>query len=220
MKNHLISVLAVLLVLSFGKGHSQKITTSELSQWTLLGQGEVGTWGDQVSLQEAEETKGVMLVSPRTYGENVIVRYSVLALTPATVIVTMLSVSDVGDSRELTIPEGYDGNLGFWSNDRENYFFAFKNAPHNVTPFVRKNPDPGTALVSAAENLMIAGVYYDIEVGRKQGLLWLSVDGNKVFEVEDPEPFSGGHIAIRLRGTAGFKAGCLIRNMEVVADER
>jgi hypothetical protein len=84
---------------------------------------------------------------------------------------------------------------------------------------VRKNPGSGEELISAAENVMIAGFYYDIEVGREEEKLWLSIDGRKTFEVNDEDPLPGGHIAIRLRGTAGFKAGCLIKDMEILEKE-
>lgn len=195
------------------------ISTTELSTWNLLGKGAVGTWGDQTSLQEADDTKGIMLVSLEAYSNDVIVRYKVLALTPATVFVTLLAVSDEGDSDKLTVPDNYDGSIGLWTKEKENYFFAFKNAPHNVTPFVKKHPNAAKALVAAAENSMIAGVYYDIEVGKYKGKLWLAIDGEKVFEIDDKKPLAGGHIAVRLRGTAGFKAGCLIKDMIILSKD-
>ncbi len=117
----------------------------------------------------------------------------------------------------LSIPEGFDGSLGLFTGERENYFFAFKNAPHNVTPFVRKSP-AGKKLGSANKNTMIAGVYYRIEIGKYQEKLWLSVDGEKVFEAEDNNPLKGGHLSLRIRGTAGFKAGCLIKDLEILSN--
>jgi hypothetical protein len=84
---------------------------------------------------------------------------------------------------------------------------------------VRKNPNAKGKLASAKENVMMAGVYYQIEIGKKQGQIWLSIDGEKLFKVEDINPLVGGHIAIRLRGTAGFKAGCLIKNLEIFSTE-
>lgn len=191
----------------------EAITAEELSKWPLFGNGEVSTWGSQTSIKEADDTKGVILISPDKYDNDIIIQYKVLALTPATVIVTMLSVSDEGESDELTIPDNYDGSIGLWANIKDNYFFAFKNAPHNVTPFVRKNPKAQKPLISAKENLMVAGVYYEIEVGKMQGKLWLSIDGKKVFETVDTNPLVGGHVALRLRGTAGFSAGCLIKEL-------
>lgn len=219
-----ILVIIISIMISFGICNGQSkdsdtttttITTKELTQWTLLGMGEVSTWGDQLALKEADNTKGVMLVSPDSYGDNVIVRYKALALTPATVMVVVLSLSDEGKTTELTIPDNYDGNMGLLSNDKENYFYAFKNAPHNLTPFVRRYTNAKIDLASASENTMIAGVYYQIEVGRRGAKLWLSIDGVKIIEADDETPLSGGHIAIRLRGTAGFVAGCLIKDMKI-----
>lgn len=73
-----------------------------------------------------------MFVSPDIYNSGIIVKYKVVALTPATVIVTLLSVSDKRIYEKLTIPEKYNGSIALWSKEKENYFFAFKNAPHNV----------------------------------------------------------------------------------------
>jgi len=190
------------------------VNSNELLKWTVMGNGKVEISGSQIAMQESDDSKGIMLVSPEVYGHDVVVRYKVMALTPATVLVALLSVSDNGDSDKVTVPEDYDGSLGLFTKEKENYFFAFKNGPHNVTPFVRKSPE-GTTIGSASENRMIAGVYYAIEVGKKQDKLWLSVDGQKLFETTDPEPLKGGHIALRIRGTAGFKAGCLLKDLEI-----
>jgi len=218
----LIAITYLSIVICFGQQQTAdfkevKVSAEELKNWTLLGMGEASIWGAQTSLKEADTTKGVMLISPESYGENVIVRYKVLALTPATVMVVLLSLSDEEKSASFTIPEGYDGNIDLLSNVKENYFFAFKNAPHNFTPFIRRYPNTKTALASAKENNMIAGVYYNIEVGRQGAKLWLSIDGEKVFETIDENPLSGGHIAFRLRGTAGFKAGCLIKDLVIIS---
>jgi hypothetical protein len=191
------------------------ITTSELTQWRFFGKGELSTWGDQLALKEAADTKGVMLLSPESYTGDIIVSYKVMALTPATVIVTLLAVSDLGESESITIPERYDGGIELWSKEKENYFIAFKNASHNYTPFIQKNPNAKESLASAKENIMNAGVYYSIEVGRQGGKIWLSIDGKRVVEANDDAPLLGGHIAIRLRGTAGFIAGCLIKDMKI-----
>lgn len=132
----------------------------------------------------------------------------------------MVSISDLGESENLTIPDDYDGGMGLFASEKENYFFAFKNAPHsNNTPFVRKFPNASGNLGSADESNMIAGIYYDIEIGKYQGKLWLAVNGEKLFEVEDENPLQGGHVALRIRGTAGFKAGCLIKDLEILSDE-
>lgn len=222
-----IATLIVLLVLS-GTACSQpeeselkktSISQDELLTWTVMGKGEVGKSGPAVSMQESDDSKGIMLVSPDVYGPDQIVRYKVLALTPATVLVALLSVSDEGEATGLEVPEDFDGSLGLFTREKENYFFAFKNAPHNLTPFVRKSPNAEGSLGTAAENSMIAGVYYDVEVGAQGGKLWLSIDGEKVIETTDPEPLAGGHIALRIRGTAGFRASCLIRDLEILSNK-
>jgi len=221
MNKKKLFVLLIFISFSIGYsyGQSEKINLKkdtvaapELSKWQLLGKGKVSTLNNQVALKEVDDSEGVMLISPDIYKNDVKLNFKVLALTPATVIVIMLSVSDEGESDELTIPNNYDGSIGLWAT-KENYFFAFKNAPHNVTPLVRRNPRAKEPLIAAKENFMIAGVYYEIEVGKKQGKLWLSIDGEKVFETVDTNPLAGGHVALRLRGTAGFSAGCLIKDL-------
>jgi len=214
----LLFFLSFSIGLSYGQSEKNNlkrdtIAISDLSKWKLLGKGEVSTWGDQVSLKEVDNSKGVMLISPEIFKNDVILNFKVYALTPATVIVAMLSVSDEGESDELTIPDNYDGSIGLWTESKENYFIAFKNAPHNKTPFVKKNPKSQKPLIAAEENYMIAGIYYEIEVGKKKGKLWFSIDGKKVFETLDTNLLTSGHIALRLRGTAGFSAGCLIKDL-------
>lgn len=194
---------------------NQRVPPPVLEEWELLGAGETGTWGQQLFLKEAEETKGVMLLSPDAYTGDIVVRYDVLALTPATVLVAILCASDPGSGDSLTVPPDYDGNIGLWMEGTENYFMAFKNAPHGVTPFIRKNPAASQPLAIAGENLMLAGRYYAVEVGRKGERIWLSVDGETLVEATDSEPLQGGRIALRIRGTAGFQGGCLIRNLEI-----
>ncbi|MEM9252605.1 MAG: hypothetical protein AAGB29_09685 [Planctomycetota bacterium] len=194
------------------------IAATELAKWPFWGVGAVSTWGPQFAMREADNSKGVMIISPNSYRGDVVLRYRFMALTPATVGVAMLAVSDPGETDRLTLPDDYDGALGPWFNDKTNYFFAYKNAPHSVTPFVRQNPDAAEPLAVAEENVMIAGVYYDIEVGRRDGKLWLSVDGETLFEADDDAPLPGGHVALRLRGTAGFPAGCLIKDFSITTD--
>lgn len=222
MKLRFLFLLGISFIL-INKANSQnsgdlkpkKITAQELTTWDFYGAGSVSTSGEQLVLKEDDITKGVMIISPNKYPNDVIIKYKALALTPATVIVTMFSMSDTENSTNLNVPDEYDGNIGLWFNDKTNYFVAFKNAPHNVTPFVRKNPLSEGHLASAAENKMIAGVYYQIEIGKRNGKIWLSINDEKAFETTDVNPLGEGHIAVRIRGTGGFKAGCLIKDFEI-----
>ncbi|HKK61086.1 MAG TPA: hypothetical protein VJ951_00920 [Bacteroidales bacterium] len=227
MKKFRSTVLILALTIFAGSAYGQandyglkakKVSPDELMNWTLLGDGTAQKGGPRVAFQESDDSKGIMFVSPEAYSSDVIVRYKVMALTPATVLVALLSVSDLGETEDLTVPSYFDGSLGLFLQEKENYFFAFKNGPHNLTPFVRKSPYKGESLGSAKENLMIAGVYYDVEVGNYQGKLWLTVDGEKLFEVEDDAPLGGGHIALRIRGTAGLKAACMIKDLEILSE--
>ncbi|AHM63019.1 hypothetical protein D770_23870 [Flammeovirgaceae bacterium 311] len=191
----------------------EKITPAELKEWKIWGAGEAFAIGNQLCLKEHDETKGVMLVSPMAYGEHVVLKFKVLALTAASVVAVVISGSDPGPSVSLSIPRDYDGNFNLWYEEKENYFFAFKNAPHGLTPFVRKNHGSGEILASAPDNSMVAGLYYDVEVGRSGNKLWLTINNEEAFVAEDIAPLSGGHVSLRIRGTAGFKGACLVKDL-------
>jgi hypothetical protein len=193
-----------------------EVSPEELVNWKLLGEGQVfNIFNGQTCLMEADTTQGVMLMGPDYYGENVVVKYKALALTPASVFVTMLSTTDTTSEQTLTIPEEYDGSMGLLTQDIANYFFAFKNEPHGANPFIMKNPGSVQESSAAQSDGMVAGVYYDIEVGRIGEKVWLSIDGKKVVEMQDPQPLKGGHVIFRLRGTAGLKAACLIKEFKI-----
>ena len=196
----------------------EKVSSAGLADWKIWGQGKAFAFGDQTCLKEDNETKGAMLISPKAYKKDVVLKFKVLALTASSVVAVILSGSDPGKSDSLTILPDYDGNFNLWYEEKDNYFFAFKNAPHGFTPFVRKNSAPGIILASAPENKMVAGVYYDVEVGRKDNKLWLSINDEEVFMVEDDDPLSGGHVALRIRGTAGFTGGCLVKDLVIYSN--
>ena len=205
--------------LDLEKYHKELVSSSELAGWDFFGMGKAfESGGGSVCLTENDSTAGVVLISPKSYAGDVIVRYKTLALTSATVLVFMHSASDLG-SDKLTIPEDYNGNMGMWTTEKDNYSHAFRNAPHNFPPFIRKYPIPGgDALAMANENFMLPGVYYQIEVGRIGKKLWLCVDGQMIIITEDEAILSGGHLAFRVRGTAGYKAACLIKEVEVYSE--
>ncbi len=193
----------------------EKIAPEALADWRLLGKGKVSLGlNEQVVVQEMDDSQGVMLVSPTFYEGDVVVRYQVLALTPATVFITMLAATDLAAGR-LTIPDDYDGGMALWTGDAANYFFAFKNAPHGAVPFIAKNPDFAVTASAAGQDGMVAGVYYDVEIGKEGAKLWLSIDGRTVVEWEDEHPIGGGHVALRLRGTAGLAAVGAIKALTI-----
>jgi hypothetical protein len=134
-------------------------------------------------------------------------------MNPASVCVAVLSASNQ-DGGALKIPADYDGGLGLWTRDSDNYFFAFHNMAHDRTPFLVRFPVVGQ-LAEHEKNVMKAGVFYKVEVGREAGKLWMSVDGKKLFESEDADPLPGGHVGFRIRGINGMAAACLIRNVSI-----
>ena len=193
----------------------EKITPEELGKWQLLGKGSLGLgMNQQTVIQEVEDSNGVMLLSPTYYSGDVLVRYQALALTPASVFVMALAAADTVPG-QLTIPADYDGGMALWTANTANYFFAFKNAPHGATPFIAKNPGFHISASADTQDGMVAGVYYDIEVGKEGQKLWLSIDGKTVVSWDDDSPIGGGHVAFRLRGTAGLLAAGAIRNLTI-----
>jgi len=195
--------------------NEEEVTVDELLEWRLLGAGSATkAMGEQLFLEETDQSQGVMLLSPTYYQGDIVVRYKALALSPASVFVTVLSATDIS-SNHLTIPENYDGTMGFWTTGANNYFFAFKNAPHGGTPFIAKNPHAEQSANAPEQDLMVAGVYYDIEIGRAGNNLWLLINGRKVIDMVDETPITNGHVAFRLRGTAGLKAIGLIKDLAI-----
>jgi len=193
----------------------EEVKASDMVNWEFHGTGKVTTWGSQLLLSETEGSKGVILISPSSYGKNVVVSYDVMTLTPASVLVLMLSSSN-NESLGLDIGADYDGNLGTLREEVAFYMIAYHNAPHNRFPFVNKYPKEGENLLQEAEKtFMHPGIYYHVEVGREGDRIVLSVDGQKVLDVVDPDSFPGGKIVFRARGTGHHSASCLMRNLKI-----
>lgn len=193
---------------------AEAVSTEVIAEtWSTYGQGVVRHQNRMLFLQEAEGSKGVGVMSPDAYGENVVLRFDVMPMNPASVCVAILSASNQKGGA-LVIPAGYDGSLGLWTRDTDNYFFAFHNMAHDRTPFLVRFPEGGQ-LAEHEKNVMQAGVFYRVEVGRAGGKLWMTVDGKKLFENNDAHPLAGGHAGFRIRGINGMAAACLIRNVSI-----
>lgn len=220
-----LALLIIVIVLSSaGYAQVEKISAKELGEWTFYGIGTtVVDHHDLFLMKESEQdSKGAMVVSPKAYGENVVMKYDVMSLTPASVCVAILSLSDKGESQTITIAENYDGANGKWGAETwQCYFFAFRNQAHNHFPFLRKRSKPEIDEAPRFidyydKNVMQNGMFHSIEVGRKNGKIWLKIDRKKILKYKDENPYSGGHLAIRVRGTAGEYASCFIRNLEII----
>lgn len=210
----------VLLLLAAGMANASE--RPELpGDWTFMGEGFSARVDDSLLISELPGSKGVMLVSPRTYGSGIRVRFKVLPLNPESVLVLMLSASDAGEDEGLSFPVDYDGDVAHLMKDVDCYFFAFHNAAHARTPFVRRHPFvPGESkdLDAAAGNVMTTR-WHDVEIASTEaGILTMKIDGQDVLHAVDESPLAGGRLAFRLRGTKTHAATALIKDLEILGD--
>lgn len=195
----------------------EKFSPKDLLKWEIQGSGIVANGGhDQLIMSETDGSKGIMIVSPRIYGQNVILSYDVMTLRPASVLIVEMLAHNT-ENWDLKFPDEYDGNVNYMFDNVSMYMVAFHNAPHNKPgPFIRKYPLPGNEpLVKAEKRYLYPGIYYSVEVGKEENNIWLKIDGQKVLETSDPESYRAGKIIIRIRGTAHEVASCLVRNVKI-----
>jgi hypothetical protein len=189
----------------------------DLLKWERSGKGIVGNGSHgQMIMSETQDSKGIMIVSPEIYKDNVLLSYDVMTLRAATVLIVEFLAHNT-ENFDLNFPADYDGNVKYLFENVNMYMFAFHNAAHNKPgPFMRKYPDPGIEpLVKSEKSYMQTGIYYHIELGKMDNKLFLKIDGKTVLETTDPDCFEGGKLAIRIRGTAHELASCLIRNVKI-----
>ena len=210
---------AVVVIAGSSAGATEeKISIEDLASWQFLGEGELKIDSSEraVRMSEAEGSKGLVLLSPRSYGRNVVVCFKAKPATYETVTVVLLSASDKQSGGEIKIPKGYDGSIGLWLKpDIQNYFVAFHNAAHKAKPFIRKNP--GSVTLIEADGNVAEERWFDVEVGRRGARLWLKIDGAEIVETTDPEGtgLPGGRLGFRLRGTGEQTASCLIKDVVI-----
>ncbi|MCF8391696.1 MAG: hypothetical protein K9H12_13440 [Bacteroidales bacterium] len=188
----------------------------DLKEWDSFGNGDIENNHGQTVMYENPGSLGYMLVSPKSYGENTKVSFDVMPLNASTVFIVEMAAHNSADY-ELNLGADYDGNVKYLFDNVQMYMFAFHNAAHNKSgPFVRKYPDPGAEPLAAYQKQIIkSGRYSKIELGMKEGELWLAIDEKKVLRVNDPEYYQAGKIILRLRGTGPETAVCLIKNLKV-----
>ena len=194
------------------------IAVADMAQWSFTGIGEVAVDEAEhaLCLTEGDNSKGVTIMSPTTYGKTVVVTYKFKPLNPETVHVLMLSVSDKDTGGDITVPADYDGNFGFWTGGNvQNYVFALHNAAHNRKPFITINP--GSSLLTEAEANVIEDRWHDIEIGRHDKHLYIKVDGKTIVEGMEPaaESLPAGNICFRLRGVPWKAASALFKDVVV-----
>jgi hypothetical protein len=212
----------VILVMAF---FSSVLTAAEnegptLANWQFVGKG-VATQADKgILLSEYPGSSGVMLFSPEPYGCDTRLQFEVLPFNPESVLVVMMAASNMGPDISLRFPSTYDGGIAPLLNDTEAYFFAFHNAAHNRTPFVRRHPfdrENSTDLGTHPNNV-VTTKWHKIEVVYScDGKLLLAVDGTPIIETIDSAPLQAGSIVLRLRGTNTHAATALFRDVSISA---
>lgn len=213
MKPHHITLLfsALLTLTSYGNTVSPKTLESE---WNFYGIGTSAAQNRMFYMEEAENSKGVMIVSPEAYEGDITIRYELMPMNAASVCVTVLCASDTGTAETLTLPDDYDGSMGHWINNVDNYFLAFHNQAHDRTPFGIRFPNKHN-FGEYETNVMRSGEFHDIEITRRGDQLSLSINGKRQFAGTDPDSLQKGHIAFRIRGISQIPAACLIRNLRI-----
>lgn len=191
------------------------LTAQDLLKWKFYGMGDItaSPFGDGIILKESAQTKGIILISPDVY-DDVTLRYKVVALNPATVLVNFLALANK-DEKTLNIPEGYDGGINIWNDEKPGYFIAFRNAPHQELPFLKKKPR-GKLLAKSRYLQMNTGVTYAIETGKINNKIWLKINNKIIFNFKDDSSSKSGKIAFRIRRLNGFPAACLVHDVSII----
>jgi len=208
-------IVTILSLAAISPAQAETVSPKELEEnWNFYGQGSSAAQNRMFYMEEAKGSSGVMIVSPESYEGDLIIRYELMPMSAASVCVAILFASDTGEATSLSLPRGYDGSMGHWINEVDNYFFAFHNAAHDRTPFAIKFPSK-ESLGEYGENVIRSGEFSTIEIGRQGEMVWFSVNGERLFEGQDSHPLESGHLAFRIRGISQQAASCLIRNLTI-----
>jgi len=219
MKKNVLIILLFAFCVLVNAQTVTKYSPKELETWKSLGNGNGFVTHGQFFMEEVEGSKGFMILSPKKY-KDVVLRYEVMTLNPATVLVALLNASDIGESAKLTLKDNSD-NFGFWTKEVEDYMFGFRVMAHNSTPFLRKHPAPAevsSTIGQAEKDVMHSGWRHTVECGKKGKRIWLKIDGKTIIDVTDDKPLDAGQIAIRVRGTASELGKSMIRNLEIIGE--
>ena len=210
----LFAVLTVALFPASAGAEPVTVSPEELAdEWSFFGKGTRAAQNRMFYMEENPGSSGVMIFSPEAFTGDVTVGYEVMPMNPASICVALLFATD-RDGRDFQALADTDEDTPELSlGDLTNYFFVFHNMAHNRKPFLARFP--GGNQMEIDRNLVRSGQFHQIEVGRRGNTLWLEIDGERIIEVEDPEPFPSGHIGFRIRGISQMPAACLIRNVTI-----
>ncbi len=200
-------------IYNFLLSYSQKplvkevITAQQLKAWSTLDKGKKTINNNELILEETEGADGYFLISPKSYTGDIILNYKVKALSESSVLIVLLSASDQGETNQLTLPakESKGSDFWTWRTHLEHYNLTFNNISHKYTPFFYKNITPNKRgfYQNLTDNIMTTQQWYDVEIGKQNTKLWFKLNNKIIFEQEDCNPLSGGHIIFRISGTTG-----------------
>jgi len=204
--------------LSFKKKTVEELSPSDLAEWTLVGVGEalVDEEKNALMLAEGNASKGITLLSKRSYKSDVTFSFEIRPLSFEGVSYVFLSASDVVTMGELKVSDEHLGNINFWTEGRvQNYLFSFHNGFFESKPFIKKNP--GLKDVAISPDVFKGKESYNVEVGRRGRRLWIKIDGKTVARGSDKARggLPPGRLGFRLRGHGAGAYRCMIRNVVI-----
>ncbi len=182
--------------------------------WDFYGSGVKRVEHGMLYIKEGASSNGVVLVSPEAYDEKVVLRFEVMPLSAACVLEVVMSAGDIGEEGKLRVPYKYGGGIKYWKNKVECYVFEFNNLVFNDVPNLMKYPNK-EKLGKAEGKAIEMGKFNLVEVGRHRDNFWLTVNGVRLFKIDDDHEFDNGHIALRIRGLIDERASCLIKNVSI-----
>ena len=216
MKVNILKILCIIFPLLFPTiGYSQ--TDTDLTKWELLGVGkiEIDREVNAFKLVEGNNSKGVVLLSPKKYSKDVKISFDVKPLQFEGVCIIFPSVTD-SNLKSVTAPENYDGNSNFWTSLKsgvKSYAVAFHTGYHQPNIFIKKNP--GWKSLGEIKDVATEEQWYKIEIIKKNNLIILKIDGNIVLESKDESGdfLKEGQIGLRLRGPGNGSSSILFNNL-------
>lgn len=212
MKKAILTLVATLTLgnsacTAQNKPKKEPITPEELTTWQTLDLGKTSVNGDELIIEETEGSDGYFLISPYAYQGDIQINYQVKALSESSVCIVLLFVSDMGESENLTLPPADAKGRDFWDwrTKLEHYNLTFNNSSHGNKPFFFKNLSPFKRgfYQTLPNTLMKIQEWNTVEIGRKGSAMWFKLNDTLVFEQEDCNPLSGGHLIFRISGTTG-----------------
>lgn len=209
MKNTRI-ILSLISAVFFATGCTaqESFSPTDLANWETYGIGKTTVRNGELIVEETDGSDGFFLISPKSYTGDITMTYKVKAMSESAVQIVLFSASDQGESLALTAPSSNDltpREVWTWRTTLEHYNLTFNNKSHGIKPFFFKNVSPQEKgfRLDQAENVMVPGEWYDVKISKKGTLIIFTLNGKIIFEVEDPEPLTGGHVMLRISGTNG-----------------